>query len=131
MGATQFALPAAVDLFRSLRNNAQPERVELVTMAATDPANAYGAVLRWPAIEEDPDNPDQTNRSLTRSVGASVVLRNGELIAYLRRNNPNLRSFFPPTNPTAAMPLAISLSSSEPSASAKCACVHPTIAAEC
>ncbi len=99
LGATQFALPAAVDLLRSLRNNAQPERVELVTMAATDPANPYGAILRWPAIEEDSDNPDQASRSLTRSVGASVVLRNGELIAYLRRNNPNLQVFLPADEP--------------------------------
>ncbi len=99
LGATQFALPGAVDLLRSLRTNAQPERAELVTMAATDPANPYGAVLRWPAIDEDPDNPGQTNRSLTRSVGASVILRNGELIAYLRRNNPNLHVFLPADEP--------------------------------
>jgi len=99
LGATQFALPAAVDLLRSLRGNAQPERAELVTMAATDPANPYGAVLRWPAIDDDPGNPDQTNRSLTRSVGASVILRNGELLAYLRRNNPNLQVFLPSEEP--------------------------------
>jgi ATP-dependent helicase Lhr and Lhr-like helicase len=99
LGATQFALPAAVDLLRSLRNNAQPQRAELVTMAATDPANPYGSVLRWPSVTEDPENPDQANRSLTRSVGASVILRNGELIAYLRRNNPNLQAFLPPDEP--------------------------------
>ena len=32
---------------------------------------------------------------LTRSAGASVVLRNGELVAYLRRNNPALQVFLP------------------------------------
>ena len=99
LGATQFALPAAVDLLRSLRNHPEPERAELVTVAATDPANPYGAVLRWPAITEDLDTPDQANRSLTRSVGASVVLRNGELIAYLRRNNPNVQVFLPADEP--------------------------------
>jgi ATP-dependent Lhr-like helicase len=99
LGATQFALPAAVDLLRSLRNNAQPERPELVTMAATDPANPYGSVLRWPAISEESEAADQPNRSLTRSVGASVILRNGELIAYLRRNNPNLQVFLPSEEP--------------------------------
>jgi ATP-dependent Lhr-like helicase len=104
LGATQFALPAAVDLLRSLRNNAQPDRPELVTVAATDPANAFGSVLRWPAIptaatDEELDNPDQANRSLTRSVGASVILRNGELIAYLRPNNPNLQVFLPADEP--------------------------------
>jgi len=99
LGATQFALSAAVDLLRSLRNDAQPERAELVTMAATDPANVYGSVLRWPTIGEEPDGPDQANRSLTRSVGASVILRNGELIAYLRRNNPHLQVFLPAEEP--------------------------------
>jgi ATP-dependent helicase Lhr and Lhr-like helicase len=99
LGATQFALPAAIDLLRSLRNQAQPERAEIVTISATDPANAYGAVLRWPTTLEDPDNPDQANRSLTRSVGASVILHNGELIAYLRRNNPNLQVFLPTDEP--------------------------------
>ena len=38
-------------------------------------------------------------RALTRSVGASVVLRNGELVAYLRRSNPNLQAFLPAEEP--------------------------------
>ncbi len=98
LGATQFAMPAAVDLLRSLRSGGQPEKSEIVAIAATDPANPYGAVLRWPAAEvtqEDSDVP----RVLTRSVGASVVLRNGELLAYLRRNNPNVQIFLPPEDP--------------------------------
>ncbi|MBW4027786.1 MAG: DEAD/DEAH box helicase [Acidobacteria bacterium] len=98
LGATQFAMPAAVDLLRSLRSGGQPEKSEIVAIAATDPANPYGAVLRWPAVEvteEDSDVP----RVLTRSVGASVVLRNGELLAYLRRNNPNVQIFLPPEDP--------------------------------
>ncbi|AXC09632.1 putative ATP-dependent helicase lhr [Acidisarcina polymorpha] len=99
LGATQFALPAAVDLLRSLRNNVQADRSELVTMAATDTANAYGSVLRWPVVAEDPETSEQANRSLTRSVGASVILRNGDLIAYLRRNNPNLQVFLPAEEP--------------------------------
>jgi ATP-dependent Lhr-like helicase len=99
LGATQFALPSAVDLLRSLRNSVRPEKAELVTVAATDPANPYGSILRWPSLSEEPENGEQTARSLTRSVGASVVLRNGELIAYLRRNNPNLQAFLPPDEP--------------------------------
>jgi ATP-dependent Lhr-like helicase len=99
LGATQFALPAAVDLLRSLRNAPSPERAEMVSIAATDPANAYGSVLRWPPIAEDPDNPDQGGRSLTRAVGASIILRNGDLVAYLRRNNPNLQVFLPRDEP--------------------------------
>lgn len=39
---------------------------------------------------------------LSRSVGARVVLRNGELVAYLRRKNPNLQIFLPPEDPDRA-----------------------------
>ena len=46
VGATQFALPAALDLLRSLKDT--PEEPEVVVLAATDPANPYGTILRWP-----------------------------------------------------------------------------------
>ena len=59
LGATQFAMPAAVDLLRSLRSNTQAEGIETVILAATDPANPYGAVLRWPS-------PPEEGSSLTR-----------------------------------------------------------------
>ena len=62
LGATQFALPAAVDLLRSLRTSA-PAKAEMVMLAATDPANPWGSVLRWPEAED-------AGASLTRSVGA-------------------------------------------------------------
>ncbi|MEG9438490.1 DEAD/DEAH box helicase [Edaphobacter sp. HDX4] len=96
LGATQFALPAAVDLLRSLRTNenlqADPDRMEMVQVAATDPANPYGALLRWPAGGD-------SSSSLTRSVGARVILSNGYLAAYLRRGNPNLQVFLPEDEP--------------------------------
>ncbi|WP_254062457.1 DNA glycosylase AlkZ-like family protein [Acidobacterium sp. S8] len=98
LGATQFALPSAVDLLRSLRNTLQPERAEILALAATDPANPYGAVLPWPAVQLEAEA-DGSGRSLTRSVGATVIIRNGELVAYLRRNNPNLLVFLPADEP--------------------------------
>jgi ATP-dependent Lhr-like helicase len=36
---------------------------------------------------------------LARAVGARIILRNGELVAYMRRNNPNLIVFLPPEEP--------------------------------
>jgi ATP-dependent Lhr-like helicase len=48
-------------------------------------------------------------------VGATVILRNGELIAYMRRNNPNLQVFLPADEPdrsNAARDLAVFLASS-------------------
>jgi ATP-dependent Lhr-like helicase len=96
LGAAQFALPSAVDLLRSLRNTPQPDKPEMLTLAATDPANMYGSVLRWPQFTGDSDAAATT---LTRSAGASIVLRNGELIAYMRRNNPHLSVFLPAEEP--------------------------------
>ena len=46
LGATQFALPGALDLLRSLRD--APDEIEIAMLAATDPANPYGATLKWP-----------------------------------------------------------------------------------
>lgn len=91
LGATQFALPAAVDLLRSLRAPVQ-EKHEVVMLAATDPANPYGALLRWPAAPEE-------GSMLTRTVGARVVLVDGSLIAYLRRGNPNIQVLLPEDEP--------------------------------
>jgi len=92
LGATQFAQPAAVDLLRSLRVQQEPDRPEMLQLAATDPANPYGALLRWPA-------PSDAGSSLTRSVGAQVILCDGELVAYLRRGNPNVQVFLPEEEP--------------------------------
>lgn len=99
LGAAQFALPSAVDLLRSLRNAPAPERPEMVALAASDPANPYGSILRWPEISEPAGGDETAPRSLTRSVGPTVVLRNGELVAYLRRNNPNVQVFLPAEEP--------------------------------
>jgi ATP-dependent Lhr-like helicase len=92
LGATQFALPAAVDLLRSLRASNQGEKTEMLQLAATDPANPYGALMRWPAAPE-------VGSSLTRSVGARVILCDGALVTYLRRGNPNLQMFLPEEEP--------------------------------
>jgi ATP-dependent Lhr-like helicase len=92
LGATQFAMPAAVDLLRSLRTATDPAKREVVQLAATDPANPYGALLKWPA------SPD-AGSSLTRSVGARAILIDGALAAYLRRGNTNVQVFLPDEEP--------------------------------
>jgi ATP-dependent Lhr-like helicase len=92
LGATQFAVPAAVDLLRSLRAEREGEGRELLMLAATDPANPYGALLRWP------EGGDAAS-SLTRSVGARVVLCDGAQVAYLRRGNPSVQVWLPEEEP--------------------------------
>ncbi len=91
LGATQFALPAALDLLRSLRTKRADTDPEMIVLAATDPANPYGALLKWPQPAD--------GGSLTRSVGARVVLADGALAAYLRRGNANLQVFLPDEEP--------------------------------
>jgi ATP-dependent Lhr-like helicase len=102
LGATQFALPAAVDLLRSLRNTQQfPEqsKPEFVLLAATDPANPYGSTLKWPALPTEAEDTESAPRALTRAAYAQVVLHAGQLVAWLRRGNPNLLVFLPTDEP--------------------------------
>jgi ATP-dependent Lhr-like helicase len=95
MGAAQFATPAAVDMLRSLRT--EPDRPETVHFAASDPANPYGALLPWPRTQ--PDESSTGAHGMARVSGASVVLVNGSLAAFLRRKNPSLRVWLPEDEP--------------------------------
>jgi ATP-dependent Lhr-like helicase len=99
LGATQFALPAAIDLLRQLRNAPDVEKPEFVQLAASDPANPYGSVLRWPDLPVAGEDSESAPRILTRAAYAEVILRNGQLIAWVRRNNPNLLVFLPAEEP--------------------------------
>ena len=88
LGATQFASPGAVDLLRSMRDPADDP--EAVLLAATDPANPYGTIIRWP---------ESAGPMLARQVGASVVLVDGALRAYLGRGEKQLATFLPADEP--------------------------------
>jgi ATP-dependent Lhr-like helicase len=82
LGATQFALPGAVDRLRTERE--LPEEPEVRVLAATDPANPYGAAVPWPRRD------DQQRRPLQRAAGAQVVLVDGEPLLYLERGGRSL-----------------------------------------
>jgi ATP-dependent Lhr-like helicase len=99
LGATQFALPAAVDLLRQLRTEPPLEKPEFVQLAATDPANPYGSILRWPELPVADEDSESAPRVLTRAAYAEVILRNGRLVAWLKRGNPNLLMFLPAEEP--------------------------------
>ena len=98
LGATQFALPGALDLLRSMRD--APDEVEIAVLAATDPASPYGATLKWmaPGATRTPAAAE-AGRGPTRSVGATVVLVNGALAAYLARGDRVLLTFLPDAEP--------------------------------
>jgi ATP-dependent helicase Lhr and Lhr-like helicase len=91
VAATQFALPAALELMRTLKD--PPDEPEVVTLSATDPANPYGTLLKWPATA------DVDGRGPTRSVGALVFLVNGLLGAYISRGARQLAAFLPDDEP--------------------------------
>ena len=92
VGATQFALPPALELLRSLRE--LPEEPETLIIPATDPANPYGTTLQWPAGVEE-----SGGRGPTRTVGALVVLVNGALAAYVPRGGRQLTVYLPEDEP--------------------------------
>jgi ATP-dependent helicase Lhr and Lhr-like helicase len=92
VGAMQFAQPGVLDLLRSLRE--VPEEPEVVVLAATDPANPYGALLEWPALPGGADG-----KRPARAVGAQVVLVNGEPAAWLSRGGRQLFAWLPEFEP--------------------------------
>jgi ATP-dependent Lhr-like helicase len=95
LGATQFALPAALDRLRALRDPA--EQPVAVALAAADPANPYGAALPWPRRADQ--------RTASRSAGALVILVDGELAAFLGRGERALLTW-PPSDSVRAEAVA-------------------------
>jgi ATP-dependent Lhr-like helicase len=89
LGAAQFALPGAVDRLRAVREPASGAGggtgggAGAVVLAATDPAQPYGAALPWP---DAPGRP-------ARAAGAYVVLVDGSPAAYLERGGRSLVVF--------------------------------------
>jgi ATP-dependent Lhr-like helicase len=80
LGAAQFALPGAVDRLRAARENSEDAPIVL---AATDPAQPFGATLPWPESSGRP----------ARAAGAFVVLLGGEAAVFVERGGRSLASF--------------------------------------
>jgi len=82
LGAAQFAMPGAVERLRSMREQERSEAPPLV-LAATDPAQPYGAAIGWP---ETPGRP-------ARSANALVVLDEGQPLVWFDRRAHHLVTF--------------------------------------
>ncbi|MDK6493899.1 ATP-dependent helicase [Corynebacterium coyleae] len=89
LGASQFSTPATIDRLRGHQDTddvvgwpsgARDPQVHV--LAATDPANPYGAALPWPA------------QGPTRAAGAMVVLVDGLLAAHITRGGRTMTTFF-------------------------------------
>ena len=79
LGGAQFALPGAVDRLRARRESTG----EVVVLAATDPANAYGVSLPWPVTGP------------RRVAGAYVVLVDGQASLYVEKGAKSLVALRP------------------------------------
>ncbi len=103
LGAAQFAMPAALDLLRSMREPEEEPRTTIV--AATDPANPYGSILKWPDLSETrsggapQEDTSTSGRGPTRTVGSLAILVDGFAAAYLRRGERELLLFLPENEP--------------------------------
>jgi ATP-dependent helicase Lhr and Lhr-like helicase len=81
LGGAQFALPAAIERLRTMRTD---EAAGALVLAATDPANPFGATLPWPKRDED------SNRRPARVPGAYVVTIDAEPVLYVERGGKGL-----------------------------------------
>ena len=97
LGGSQFALPAAVDQLRADARDLDPTgpRTEVVVtlLAATDPANPYGAALPWPAPVVPHEPGDGGGHRPGRKAGAAVVLVAGALALFVERGGRSILSF--------------------------------------
>jgi ATP-dependent helicase Lhr and Lhr-like helicase len=81
LGGAQFALPAAIERLRTMRSD---EEAGALVLAATDPANPFGATLPWPKRDDD--------RRPARVPGAFVVTLDAEPVLYVERGGKGLLS---------------------------------------
>ncbi|AEI12551.1 ATP-dependent helicase [Cellulomonas gilvus] len=113
LGGSQFALPGAVDQLRTdasvvtLALERAAQRADdsapaahasasptVVVLAATDPANPYGAALPWPAPPAAREGTDAAARHRPgRKAGSLVVLVDGALVLYLERGGRTVLTF--------------------------------------
>ncbi|MER5703088.1 ATP-dependent helicase [Micromonospora sp. NPDC002296] len=98
LGAAQFAVPGAVERIRALADPAGPGRGRggaALVLAATDPANPYGAALPWPerVVDSGDGAAPATGHRAGRKAGALVVLVGGDLVLYVERGGRTILSF--------------------------------------
>ncbi|GAB3609224.1 ATP-dependent helicase [Humibacter ginsengiterrae] len=86
LGAAQFSTSTTVDRLRTftLDTTLEPPR-NAVALAATDPANPYGAALPWPQASTAGGVVSATGHRPGRKAGGIVVLVDGALVLYVER----------------------------------------------
>ncbi|HVF20696.1 MAG TPA: DEAD/DEAH box helicase [Mycobacteriales bacterium] len=112
LGAAQFAMPGAVDRMRAMTASAPPASAapeesslwlggpqpvrrrtptgpRALVLAASDPANPFGAALPWPERTANVDGGGLGHRP-GRKAGALVVVVDGTLVLYVERGGKTL-----------------------------------------
>ncbi|MCV7678965.1 ATP-dependent helicase [Micrococcus luteus] len=97
LGGAQFSTGAVVDRLRGFQRDEEDAAVDAaplaLALAATDPANPYGAALDWPSVPAGPDGVVPTGHRPGRKAGAVVVLIAGRLALYMERGGRTLLAF--------------------------------------
>ncbi|WP_439427829.1 Lhr family helicase [Micromonospora sp. LA-10] len=109
LGAAQFAVPGAVDRIRALADDSQGRGGPAVVLAATDPANPYGAALPWPerVVDSGDGAAPATGHRAGRKAGALVVLVGGDVALYVERGGRTILSFTDDTDTLGAAAKAL------------------------
>ncbi len=92
LGAAQFGAAGAIDRLRSQSSESRGQRADsgAIVLAATDPANPFGAALPWPDRTADAAN---AGHRPGRKAGGVVVLVDGSLALYVERGGRTLLTF--------------------------------------
>lgn len=85
LGAAQFGTSGAIDRLRTFSSVPEHDKPVAIALAATDPANPYGAALPWPTAADA-----ETGHRPGRKAGAIVVLVDGALALYVERGGRTL-----------------------------------------
>ena len=100
LGAAQFAADGVVDRLRSEPGGfgGRKEQPATIVLAATDPANAYGAAVDWPhrpdvSGDGSAAQPAKLGHRPGRKAGSLVVLHDGELVWYVERGGRTVLTF--------------------------------------
>ncbi|WP_271395710.1 ATP-dependent helicase [Neomicrococcus lactis] len=94
LGAAQFSTPATVDRLRThVKDMDVTQDIPVTALAATDPANPYGAALPWPTLPTASNDVTPTGHRPGRKAGGVVVLSNGELALYVERGGKTVLAF--------------------------------------
>ncbi|NKR73389.1 ATP-dependent helicase [Rhodococcus hoagii] len=92
LGGAQFSTPDVVDRLRTHSDSIEGRHAAApaVTLAASDPANPYGAALPWPQSMAGDDAPKHRPG---RKAGGLVSLVDGELVLFVERGGRTVLTF--------------------------------------